>query len=161
MLITLCSVCVLASGRVIGDTTVINCLGQTSSPSSRSSSHGCRHPRRHRPHHPRHRQQPNHHHKLHYLQKCQLIQMSKFIQIVDLWFDCWAPPLDVAKSIWVSVDFPRHASCNANQPSRMKSNFDPPKLICQIVITSCCDVNPQHVHQSAHTYSIFRTTLYA
>ena len=32
-------------------------------------------------------------------------------------------PLDVAKSIWVSVDFPHHASCNANQPSRMKSNF--------------------------------------
>ena len=76
MLITLCSVCVLASGRVIGDTTVINCLGQTSSPSSRSSSHGCRHPRRHRPHHPRHRQQPNHHHKLHYLQKINGLEMS-------------------------------------------------------------------------------------
>ena len=79
MLITLCSVCVLASGRVIGDTTVINCLGQTSSPLS-SSSHGRRHrhhPRSHRRHYPRcHRQHPNHHHKLHYLQKINALEMS-------------------------------------------------------------------------------------
>ena len=79
MLITLCSVCVLASGRVIGDTTVINCLGQTSSPLS-SSSHGrrrCHHPRSHRRHYPRcHRQHPNHHHKLHYLQKINGLEMS-------------------------------------------------------------------------------------
>ena len=110
MLITICCVCVLASGRVIGDTRVINCLGQTSSssssfsllsssssksPSSTTSKSSSQAP-------------------LFAQNKCleDMNRVSKCPnEFKSLIYDLIARPhpIDFAKS--VSVDFPHHASC--------------------------------------------------